>query len=489
MTKPLRIVVIGLSLSSSWGNGHATTYRALLRALAKRGHDVTFLERDQSWYAQHRDLPNPDFCRLVFYRDRFDLKTLRSLIVEADAVVVGSYVAEGVLIGEWVQSARQGITAFYDIDTPVTLAKLARQDFEYLAPDLIPGYDPYLSFSGGPALAALEQRYGSPAARVLYCTADEEFHRPRPAQSRFDLGYLGTYSADRQPTLERLLIEPARRAPRLRFVVAGPQFPDHIAWPANVTRIEHVGPDDHADFYASCRFTLNVTRADMAVAGFSPSVRLFEAAACGSPIISDRWNGIDTLFAPGREILLAERPDDVLQALLEMSEPQSARPWQGGPTAAASDARGRQKGSRTRGTPVGRDGPPAGPGWPVLLASPGGHCIANRRHRVARPRGNNCSELCARSERTSGRRTFDLRAVPMSTGGEHGGCAALFASSVKAASPSEVPNRCDESNQRCGGNFETSISLVISMGRCFRALVLAEKAGSLTGACFPRLDL
>ena len=321
MTKPLRIVVIGLSLSSSWGNGHATTYRALLRAVAKRGHDVTFLERDQPWYAQHRDLPNPDFCRLVFYRDRFELKALRSLIVDADAVVIGSYVAEGVLIGEWLQRTRQGITAFYDIDTPVTLAKLVRQDFEYLSPDLIPGYDPYLSFSGGPALAALEQRYGSPAARVLYCTADEEFHRPRPAQSRFDLGYLGTYSADRQPALERLLIEPARRAPRLRFVVAGPQFPDDIAWPANVTRIEHVGPDDHADFYAGCRFTLNVTRADMALAGFSPSVRLFEAAACGSAIISDRWTGIDTLFAPGREILLAESPDDVLLALLEMPDP------------------------------------------------------------------------------------------------------------------------------------------------------------------------
>ena len=297
----------------------------MLRALAKRGHDVTFLERDQTWYAQHRDLPNPSFVRLVFYRDGFDLKTLRNLIVDADAVVIGSYVAEGVPIGEWVQSTRRGITAFYDIDTPVTLAKLARQDFEYLAPDLIPGYDPYLSFSGGPALATIEQRYGSPAARVLYCTADEALHRPRRAPSRFlDLGYLGTYSADRQPALERLLIEPARRAPRLRFVVAGPQFPDGIAWPANVTRIEHVGPDEHADFYASCRFTLNVTRADMALAGFSPSVRLFEAAAYGSAIISDRWAGIDTLFAPGREILLAESPDDVLLALLEMPEPIGA---------------------------------------------------------------------------------------------------------------------------------------------------------------------
>jgi spore maturation protein CgeB len=281
---------------------------------------VTFLERDQPWYVRHRDLPDPDFCRLEFYRDRFELETFGDLIEDADAVIVGSYVAEGVPIGDWVQRIRTGVTAFYDIDTPVTLAKLARGDFEYLSPDLIPAFDPYLSFTGGPALAILEQRYGSPAARVLYCTADDELHRPRPIVPRFDLGYLGTYSPDRQPALERLLIEPARRAPELRFVVAGPQFPADIAWPPNVTRVEHVGPDDHAEFYASCRFTLNVTRADMARAGYSPSVRLFEAAACASPIISDRWAGIETLFTPGREILLADRADDVLRALLEMSE-------------------------------------------------------------------------------------------------------------------------------------------------------------------------
>jgi spore maturation protein CgeB len=320
MIKPLRIVVIGLSLSSSWGNGHATTYRALLRALAKRGHEIVFLERDQPWYAQHRDLVDPDFCRLQFYRDRFHLKTFRHLIVEADAVIIGSYVAEGVAIGEWVQGARRGITAFYDIDTPVTLAKLERGDFEYLSPGLIGGYDPYLSFTGGPALATLEQRFGAPAARVLYCTADEQFHRPRRSAPRFDLGYLGTYSSDRQPALERLLIEPARSAPHLSFVVAGPQFPRDIVWPRNVMRVAHVGPADHAAFYANCRFTLNITRADMVQAGFSPSVRLFEAAACATPIISDRWRGIETLFEPEREIVLASGAQDVLRALLHMAE-------------------------------------------------------------------------------------------------------------------------------------------------------------------------
>jgi spore maturation protein CgeB len=320
----LRLVVIGLSLSSSWGNGHATTYRALLKAFARRGHDVTFLERDQPWYAEHRDLIHPDFCRLHFYRSSAQLKTYQMQIVEADAVIIGSYVADGVAIGKWVQSLRPGPTSFYDIDTPVTLAKLARGDFEYLSPDLVPGYDPYLSFTGGPTLDLIEQRYGAKAARVLYCTVDEDFYGPRHLKQRFDLGYLGTYSADRQPVLERLLIAPALQAPDLRFVVAGPQFPDTIEWPANVTRLSHIGPTDHPSFYASCRFSLNVTRRDMVQAGFSPSVRLFEAAACGSPIISDSWPGLDTIFAPTREIYLAETTEDI-SALLRCLPEQARR--------------------------------------------------------------------------------------------------------------------------------------------------------------------
>jgi spore maturation protein CgeB len=318
----MRIVVLGLSLSSSWGNGHATTYRALLRAMARRGHDIAFLEREQPWYADHRDFTQPDFCRLHFYSDAHDLKAFRHAVANADAVIVGSYVADGAAIGRWVQGLGSGVTAFYDIDTPVTLAKLAAGDFEYLSPDLIPGYDPYLSFTGGPALETLERRHGAPAARVLYCTVDEARYRPLALTPRFDLGYLGTYSADRQPALERLLIEPARRAPDMRFVVAGPQFPDDIEWPANVTRFPHVGPADHAAFYSSCRFTLNVTRADMVRAGFSPSVRLFEAAACASPIISDEWAGIETIFTPGRDILLARDPGEVLSSLRDMPEPR-----------------------------------------------------------------------------------------------------------------------------------------------------------------------
>ncbi len=310
----MRLVVLGLSLSSSWGNGHATTFRALLRAFAARGHDILFLERDVPWYASSRDCPDPDFCRLEFYPDLAALEGWRAEIASADAVIVGSYVPEGVEVAKFVHRTARGVTAFYDIDTPVTLAKLARGDFEYLSPEVIPGFDLYLSFTGGPTLRRIEQTYGSPAARALYCSVDPDAYRPLDVPKKWDLSYLGTYSDDRQPTLERLLIEPARRLPHLRFVVAGPQYPDTIAWPANVERIEHCPPADHAAFYSASRFTLNVTRADMIAAGWSPSVRLFEAGACGVPVISDCWEGIEDLLVPGREIILADTSNEVIAA-------------------------------------------------------------------------------------------------------------------------------------------------------------------------------
>ncbi|WP_235399199.1 CgeB family protein [Sphingomonas sp. SRS2] len=315
MSAPMRLVVLGLSLSSSWGNGHATTYRALLSAFAARGHDVLFLERDVPWYAEHRDLPDPGYCRLAFYSDLNDLRRWSAEIAAADAVIVGSYVPDGVQVGRFVLDVAEHVTAFYDIDTPLTLAKLERGEHDYLTPDLIRAYDIYLSFTGGPTLDLIETRYGSPAARALYCSVDPDLYRVLDIAKRWDLSYLGTYSPDRQPTLEHLLIEPARALPSMRFVVAGPKYPEDIDWPANVERIDHVPPAEHAAFYNASRFTLNVTRADMIKAGWSPSVRLFEAAATATPIISDVWPGIGSLFDPDHEIILAERSDRVIREL------------------------------------------------------------------------------------------------------------------------------------------------------------------------------
>ncbi len=317
----LNIVILGLSITSSWGNGHATTYRGLVRELVRRGHDVLFLERDVPWYASNRDLPRPPYGRTELYTSLEDLRArFEEDVRKAHLAIVGSYVPQGVEVGQWVQRTTRGLPAFYDIDTPVTLAKLSRGDHEYLSPDLIPGYRLYLSFTGGPLLRRLERELGSPTARALYCSVDPELYTPRRYETRWDLGYLGTYSDDRQPRLERLMLDAAREWRAGRFAVAGPMYPASVRWSANVERVEHLAPPEHAAFYNSQRFTLNVTRADMVRAGYSPSVRLFEAAACGVPIISDSWNGLDTLFTPGEEILLTRSGAETLSLLRELSE-------------------------------------------------------------------------------------------------------------------------------------------------------------------------
>ncbi|HEX2254109.1 MAG TPA: glycosyltransferase [Thermoanaerobaculia bacterium] len=321
MSAPLDIVVLGLSITSSWGNGHATTYRSLVRALARRGHRVLFLERDVPWYAENRDLPEPPFCATALYADRRELtEQWTAAVRRADLVIVGSYVPDGVEVGRWVVATAEGAVAFYDIDTPVTLARLERGDAEYLVPELIPRYDLYLSFTGGPTLERLEREYGSPRARALYCAFDPELYYPEERELRWDLGYMGTYSDDRQPTVERLLLEPARRWGDGSFVVAGPQYPDDLCWPANVERREHVPPAEHRGFYNAQRFTLNVTRDDMIRAGWSPSVRLFEAAACGTPIVSDYWPGLESFFRLGEELLVCDDAGQVLSLLAGMPE-------------------------------------------------------------------------------------------------------------------------------------------------------------------------
>ncbi|MFN3649262.1 MAG: glycosyltransferase [Armatimonadota bacterium] len=317
----MRIVILGLSITSSWGNGHATTYRGLVRELAARGHDLLFLERDVPWYAENRDLPHPPYGTTRLYSNLDALRDeWRDAVREADLVVVGSYVPQGVEVGEWVLGTARGATAFYDIDTPVTLAKLERGDYEYLTPSLISRYDAYLSFSGGPILQRIEREYGSRMARPLYCSFDPELYTPEPRELRWDLGYMGTYSDDRQPPLDRLMLQAAAAWGEGRFVVAGPQYPESIAWPANVQRIEHLPPAEHRAFYNEQRFTLNITRADMIRAGYSPSVRLFEAAACAVPIISDYWDGLGSFFELGRELLVSSSPEETLRYLREIPE-------------------------------------------------------------------------------------------------------------------------------------------------------------------------
>jgi spore maturation protein CgeB len=315
----MKLVVFGLSISSSWGNGHATTYRALLRAFAARGHEVVFYEWDAPWYRENRDFPRPEFCRLVLYRD-WDAVAAQALAEarEADAVLVGSYVKDGPRVVDELAEAGADPLFFYDIDTPVTVSALRAGGAEYLRPDQVGLFTRYFSFTGGPFLhEVLEAELGAREAVPLYCSVDPDRYRPVAADPELacELGYMGTYAPDRQPVVERFLLDVARRLPERGFVVAGPQYPEDVAWPGNVRHLHHLPPDRHPAFYSSAAWQLNATRADMVAAGWSPSVRLFEAAACGAAMISDRWPGIDRFFTPGREILLPESTDEVVEIL------------------------------------------------------------------------------------------------------------------------------------------------------------------------------
>jgi spore maturation protein CgeB len=323
----MNIVILGLSITSSWGNGHATTYRALVRGLAARGHAVTFLERDTEWYSENRDLENPSYCRVKLYRDRDQLERCHSReISAADLVIVGSYVPDGVAVADVVLRAAGGCTAFYDIDTPVTLAALQIGDARYIHRRQIPLFDLYLSFTGGPTLLRLERSFGAKRARALYCSVDAEVYREDNSIAKdCDLGYLGTYSEDRQPAVDELLIESARTWSAGRFLLAGAQYPTTVVTPPNITRVTHLAPSKHRHFYNRQRFTLNVTRRDMVAAGYSPSVRLFEAAACGTAIISDDWPGMNAFLTPGREILIAKTSRDVLGYVKNLPEAERAR--------------------------------------------------------------------------------------------------------------------------------------------------------------------
>jgi spore maturation protein CgeB len=315
-----KIVIFGLSVTSSWGNGHATTYRALLKGLEQLGHEVLFLEREAPWYADNRDCREISGCRIELYTSLAELRRgFEDEVKNADAVIVGSYVPDGADVLRWVLDTARGSRLFYDIDTPITLANLAHDTPTYIAPESIPELDAYLSFSTGPVLDLIEREHGAKLALPLCCSVDTSLYRPSSSSATRALSYLGTYSDDRQSALDALLVVPARALPGEHFVVGGAGYPE-LDWPTNVTRIEHVNPGEHAAFFGTSRFTLNVTRADMKRLGHSPSVRLFEAAACGTAIISDEWPGLSTFFEPEREILIARDTDQVLRYLRDLPD-------------------------------------------------------------------------------------------------------------------------------------------------------------------------
>lgn len=315
----MKIVIFGLAITSSWGNGHATTYRSLCRALHQRGHRIVFFEHDAEWYANNRDIPEPPYCKVVNYVDWPSVRiSARRELADGDVAIVGSYFPHSQEATEEIFASNVAVKAFYDIDTPVTLSCLRETGHTtYLRSQDLPGFDIYFSFTGGPALDELEQKFGVRKAIPLYCSVDTERYRPLPLDPDFacDVSYMGTYAPDRQPKLEELLCKVARERAGKRFIVAGPQYPTSSDWPINVIRLEHLEPKHHPSLYGSSRLVLNLTRRDMVMAGYSPSVRLFEAAACGATIVSDNWPGLSQFFQPGAEILIASSSAEVHRLL------------------------------------------------------------------------------------------------------------------------------------------------------------------------------
>jgi spore maturation protein CgeB len=324
----MNVVIFGLTISSAWGNGHATLWRALCRALERRGHHVMFFERDVPYYAQHRDLASPSGCELRLYADWKDVEQHAAAALRAaDVAMITSYCPDARAAAALVLGSTVRVKCFYDLDTPVTLDRLSTGDeVEYLPADGLGAFDLVLSYTGGLALDALRHRLGAREVAPLYGSVDPERHFPTVPDERHrsDLSYLGTYSADRQQGLYTLFIEPARRRPHRRFIIAGSQYPAEFPWVPNIFYLSHMPPQDHPSFFSSSAWTLNVTRGPMAEMGFCPSGRLFEAAACGAPIVSDWWEGLGQFFEPATEIVIGLGTDDVVDAL-EITDSERAR--------------------------------------------------------------------------------------------------------------------------------------------------------------------
>lgn len=325
----MKLTIFGLSITSSWGNGHATTYRSLCQALHRRGHHIVFFEHNLEWYQNNRDLEKPPYCEVKFFDDWKEiLPVVRKELEDSDVAMVGSYFPDGIAALEEMLASHVPVKTFYDIDTPITIRGLKDQGkTDYLRQDHLPELDVYFSFTGGPMLAELEQNLGTPFAVPLYCSVDPEKHCELPVNTYFacDLSYMGTYAEDRQPKIEELLCAPARALKEKKFIVAGPQYPASLQWPNNVERMMHLDPRYHAEFYCGSRMTLNVTRREMVIAGYSPSVRLFEAAACATPIVSDNWPGLKTFFTPGKEILPAASAQDVIRYIKDLDSSELQR--------------------------------------------------------------------------------------------------------------------------------------------------------------------
>ena len=314
----MQILFFGLTISSSWGNGHATPYRALIRALHELNIEAVFYEQDVPYYAAHRDFDSCNYCELILYTDWGTIRESALRRARASEIVVtASYVPGGAHISEELLELDSPLHVFYDMDTPITLNRLQNGGVDYLRAELVPRFDLYLSFTGGDILRTLEQSFGAQRAVPLYGCVDPDLYVRVPRQQRYacDLSFMGTYAPDRADCVHGLFLNAAERLSRQIFLLAGSMYPTEWTFPTNVKRVEHAAPSEHAALYSSSRATLNLTRTQMALSGYCPSGRFFEASACGTPLLTDEWEGLKSFFDLEQELLVVRSTDDVVRAL------------------------------------------------------------------------------------------------------------------------------------------------------------------------------
>jgi spore maturation protein CgeB len=323
-----RIAFFGSSLVSSYWNGAATYYRGLLKALAGRGHAITFFEPDAFERQQHRDMPDPDWARVVVYpaREEAALAMLEEargadLVVKASGVGVFDDLLERAVLSLQGPATR---VVFWDVDAPATLERMAADPTDSFR-RLVPCYDLVLTYGGGPPVVDAYRRFGARDCIPVYNALDPSTHHPVPPDPRFacDLAFLGNRLPDREERVRSFLFRPAAKLSGRSFLLGGNGW-DQGSVPPNVRPLGHVSTRDHNAFNCTPRAVLNVNRDSMARFGHSPATRLFEAAGAAACLISDAWEGIEAFLEPGREVLLARNGDEVA-ALLEALTPERAR--------------------------------------------------------------------------------------------------------------------------------------------------------------------
>ena len=324
----MQIAFFGSSLVSAYWNGAATYYRGIIRALAMRGHRISFYEPDAYERQQHRDIPDPPWARVVVYPATQDgvcraLESGRG----ADVIVKASGVG---VFDEFLESAiadmkrSSNVVAFWDVDAPATLDRVHRNPDDPFAA-LIARYDTIFTYGGGRPVISAYTQLGARQCIPIYNGLDPSTHHPVGADPRFEafLSFQGNRLPDRERRVEEFFLGPAAALPRMDFILGGAGWADK-PMPPNVKYLDHVYTCDHNAFNATPLAVLNVSRDSMARYGFSPATRVFEAAGAAACLITDAWEGIDLFLEPDIEVLVARDGAEVIETLLSLTPLRAA---------------------------------------------------------------------------------------------------------------------------------------------------------------------